>query len=135
MKILALPAFPLNASAQPPQQPRFPQPHDSADTFSKMNRLRFEGLTLARRVGQQIDMTGDISVHVVGIKGRKVRLGIIAPTEVPIRRGNLDPVAGARDDAAHKRSGMLILTQSIGENITIGDNITVTVTEIDGSIV
>ena len=46
-------------------------------------------LVLSRRSGERIVIDDQIVVTVVEIKGDKVRLGIEAPKEIPIRREEL----------------------------------------------
>jgi len=46
-------------------------------------------LVLTRREGERIALGEDIIVTVVSIQGNKVRLGITAPDDVTIRRGEL----------------------------------------------
>jgi carbon storage regulator len=55
-------------------------------------------LVLSRRESEQIVIDGRITVTVVKVKGKVVRLGIEAPREVPIRREELG--AGRRVVAA-----------------------------------
>jgi carbon storage regulator len=43
-------------------------------------------LVLTRRIGEEMVIAGNIRVAVVGVKGSKVRLGITAPTSVPVTR-------------------------------------------------
>jgi carbon storage regulator len=43
-------------------------------------------LVLSRRSGEEIVIAGDIRVTVVAVKGRRVRLGITAPSSVPVAR-------------------------------------------------
>lgn len=43
-------------------------------------------LVLSRRVGERIEIDGDISITVVSIKGFQVRLGITAPKKVRVDR-------------------------------------------------
>ena len=45
-------------------------------------------LVLEREVGEQI-MIGDYVVTVTAIRGRKVRLGVKAPRDVPVHRGEV----------------------------------------------
>jgi len=49
-------------------------------------------LVLARRPAQTIVIDDRIKVTVVKVKGRTVRLGIDAPDDVLIRRGELKPL-------------------------------------------
>jgi carbon storage regulator len=55
-------------------------------------------LVLSRRVYETLLIGNDIKVTVLGIKGGQVRLGIAAPTEIPIRRENFFQLSKA---AAH----------------------------------
>jgi carbon storage regulator len=46
-------------------------------------------LVLTRREGERIALGDDIVVTVVSIQGNKVRLGVAAPDDIVIRRGEL----------------------------------------------
>ncbi len=46
-------------------------------------------LVLGRRIGETICIADGIEVVVVGIEGSQVRLGVRAPREVPVLRGEL----------------------------------------------
>lgn len=46
-------------------------------------------LVLSRKLNQEIHIGENIVVRVVAIKGNQVRLGIVAPAEVPVLRGEL----------------------------------------------
>lgn len=43
-------------------------------------------LILTRRIGETVNIGDDIQVTILGIKGTQVRVGIIAPREVPVHR-------------------------------------------------
>lgn len=43
-------------------------------------------LILTRRVGETVMIGSEITVTVLGVKGNQVRLGILAPNEVPVHR-------------------------------------------------
>ena len=43
-------------------------------------------LVLTRKLNQEIRIAENIVVRVIGIKGNQVRLGIVAPAEVPVLR-------------------------------------------------
>ena len=47
-------------------------------------------LVLTRKVGQTIQIGDQVSVTITQIKGKNIRIGIDAPAEVAIRRGELD---------------------------------------------
>jgi carbon storage regulator CsrA len=49
-------------------------------------------LVLARGIGEEILLAGDIREAVVAVKGQRIRLGITAPYSVPVTR--LELLAG-----------------------------------------
>jgi carbon storage regulator len=57
-------------------------------------------LVLARKQGQTIVIDGRIKITVLKVKGSAVRLGIDAPEEVSIRRGELEPLHEGGEDHA-----------------------------------
>ena len=50
---------------------------------------RLNMLVLSRKSGQQIVINGNTVISVVSVRGKTVRLGIKAPGEIPIFRGEL----------------------------------------------
>jgi carbon storage regulator len=52
-------------------------------------------LILTRKVHQEIVLGNGISITVVAIRGKQVRIGIKAPPQVSIRRDELAPLACA----------------------------------------
>jgi carbon storage regulator len=46
-------------------------------------------LVLSRKAGDQVHIGNDITFTVLGIQGNRVRIGIVAPAQVPIVRGEL----------------------------------------------
>jgi carbon storage regulator len=46
-------------------------------------------LVLTRRIGEEILIADNVRVMVVAIKGKRVRLGITAPTDVAVTRPEL----------------------------------------------
>jgi carbon storage regulator len=57
-------------------------------------------LVLSRKSQQAIVIGEGIVVTVLEIRGRHVKLGIDAPSEVPIRRQEVNPTRGARQVVA-----------------------------------
>jgi carbon storage regulator len=56
-------------------------------------------LVLSRKKNESIVINSDITVTVVEIRGDKVRLGIVAPKEVPVHRQEVyEAIHGKRDD-------------------------------------
>jgi carbon storage regulator len=53
-------------------------------------------LVLSRRVGERILIGNDIELAVTAISGRRVRVGIVAPPELPIIRSELASFAAAK---------------------------------------
>jgi carbon storage regulator len=58
-------------------------------------------LVLSRKKNESIVINNDITVTVVEIRGDKVRLGIVAPKEVPVHRQEVyDAIHGKAVEAA-----------------------------------
>jgi carbon storage regulator len=58
-------------------------------------------LVLSRKKNESIVINNDITVTVVEIRGDKVRLGIVAPKEVPVHRQEVfDAIHGKQGPAA-----------------------------------
>jgi len=61
-------------------------------------------LVLTRKNGELISIGDGIQIKVISVSNNRVKIGIEAPREVPVRRGELDPVElavfqpGARTD-------------------------------------
>ncbi len=53
-------------------------------------------LVLSRKKNETIVINGDISVMIVEIRGDKVRLGVEAPREVPVNRGEVQATIDAK---------------------------------------
>ena len=57
-------------------------------------------LVLSRKKNESIVINNDITVTVVEIRGDKVRLGIVAPKEVPVHRQEVfDAIHGTKTGA------------------------------------
>ncbi len=57
-------------------------------------------LVLSRRVGEKIIINDQITVTVLGIKGRQVRIGFEAPADVSIHRSEVyEKILQDRQDA------------------------------------
>lgn len=52
-------------------------------------------LVLSRKSDETIVIAGDIRITVLSVKGNRVRIGIEAPRDMPIRRSELTPLARA----------------------------------------
>jgi carbon storage regulator len=48
-------------------------------------------LVLSRKEGERIQIGPDIWITVVQVRGNQVRIGVEAPKEVPVIRGELNP--------------------------------------------
>ncbi|MEN9625965.1 MAG: Carbon storage regulator [archaeon] len=59
-------------------------------------------LVISRKAGDQLVIGDDIIVTVVKVEGDKVRIGIDAPSEVPVNRDEIQ----ARKDAEIKTGGL-----------------------------
>jgi len=51
-------------------------------------------LVLSRKCNTTICIGSDITIRVLGIRKRQVKLGIEAPRKVPVLRDEIQPVAG-----------------------------------------
>ena len=51
-------------------------------------------LVLSRKLGEKIHIGSGITITVVQVKGHKVRVGIDAPKEIPVVRGELNEFWG-----------------------------------------
>jgi carbon storage regulator len=60
-------------------------------------------LVLSRRVGEKLVIGDKISVVVNKLAGNRVSLGITAPNDVRIRRGEIDEHARSVDDPSEPR--------------------------------
>jgi carbon storage regulator len=56
-------------------------------------------LVLSRKKNESIVINNDITVTVVEIRGDKVRLGIVAPKEVPVHRQEVYDAIHGKDQA------------------------------------
>lgn len=46
-------------------------------------------LIFTRRVGQAVIIGTDVTVQILGVKGSQVRVGITAPKDIPVHRGEV----------------------------------------------
>lgn len=60
-------------------------------------------LVLSRRPGEQIQIDGHITVTVLDVEGKRIRLGIDAPREVPIVRTELKSTLDSADNRSSYR--------------------------------
>ncbi len=54
-------------------------------------------LVLTRKIGESIRIGGDVTVHVLAVRGGQVRIGIAAPNDVRIFREEILPTADDQD--------------------------------------
>ena len=62
-------------------------------------------LVLSRKVGESVIIGGAVVVRVLEVRGRQARLGIEAPAEVTVVRGELQRADGAAPDSSDEKSG------------------------------
>ena len=66
-------------------------------------------LVLSRKAGEKLVIDGNITVEVVKIQGNRISLGIVAPSNVKILRGELNqPKADAQTFEIVVEDGMLV---------------------------
>lgn len=64
-------------------------------------------LVLTRKMGEKVIIGTDIEVIVLDVRGDKVKLGFVAPRQVPIQREEiLGKPAGGADQQVQARSSM-----------------------------
>ncbi len=56
-------------------------------------------LILSRKKNEKVKIGDDITIAVVEIRGDKVRLGIEAPTEVPVHRQEVYDAIGRQEES------------------------------------
>ena len=54
-------------------------------------------LVLSRKVGEKLVIDGNITVEVVKIQGNRITLGLVAPSDVKILRGELTQMPAKSD--------------------------------------
>jgi carbon storage regulator len=59
-------------------------------------------LVLTRKAGQEIVIGDDVRLTVLWVRGNRVRLGITAPAETPVRRSELSVNRPSAEDSAAK---------------------------------
>jgi carbon storage regulator len=62
-------------------------------------------LNLSRKVGEKIRVGDDVTLSVLEIRGDRVRIGVEAPREVSVLRGELPRPAGGEGRAAWSPEG------------------------------
>jgi carbon storage regulator len=66
-------------------------------------------LVLSRKVGDKLVIDGNITVEVVKIQGNRISLGIVAPSNVKILRGELSqPKVDAQTSEIVVEDGLLV---------------------------
>ena len=66
-------------------------------------------LVLSRKVGDKLVIDGNITVEVVKIQGNRISLGIVAPSDIKILRGELtQPQAKAQIVELVVEDGLLV---------------------------
>lgn len=93
-------------------------------------------LVLSRKYEEHVIIRHDISLTVCDIRGNKARLGIRAPGDWRILRGEILPPGAVMtplgEDERHDNGGMLVLSRQRDETILIGPDIKITVVDIRG---
>jgi carbon storage regulator len=67
-------------------------------------------LVLSRKKNESIVINNDITVTVVEIRGDKVRLGIVAPKDVPVHRQEVYDAIHAKDTAETPAAPTVVVT-------------------------
>ena len=73
-------------------------------------------LVLSRKKNESIVINNDITVTVVEIRGDKVRLGIVAPKEVPVHRQEVYDAIHHGQGAATEPAPHQVVSKSVDVN-------------------
>ena len=65
-------------------------------------------LVLTRKQNEAIVVGGDIEITVLQVRGNRIRLGISAPADVSVRRGELSPLPSDTREAPAPRPDTLV---------------------------
>jgi carbon storage regulator len=68
-------------------------------------------LVLSRKKNESIVINNDITITVVEIRGDKVRLGIVAPKEVPVHRQEVYDAIHGKDTAAEPAPATVVVNK------------------------
>jgi carbon storage regulator len=71
-------------------------------------------LVLSRKKNESIVINNDVIVTVVEIRGDKVRLGIVAPKEVPVHRQEVWEAIHNKDQSAATPAAVVVNNESPG---------------------
>jgi carbon storage regulator len=71
-------------------------------------------LVLSRKKNESIVINNDVIVTVVEIRGDKVRLGIVAPKEVPVHRQEVWEAIHNKDQSAAAPAAVVVNNESPG---------------------
>ena len=69
-------------------------------------------LVLSRKKNESIVINSDITVTVVEIRGDKVRLGIVAPKDVPVHRQEVYDAIHGKEEAAPPAQAPVVVNKS-----------------------
>ena len=78
-------------------------------------------LVLSRKVGQEIVVGDNVRVTITKVSGNRVTLGIEAPDNVRILRGELEPIARSFEDA-QEPAGQNVLRQTVALMDEVANN-------------
>jgi carbon storage regulator len=67
-------------------------------------------LVLSRRVNEELIIDGSIRVVVLSVQGNRVRLGVSAPEDMSIRRGEIEVTLSAHGSPEYERAGASLAT-------------------------
>ena len=65
-------------------------------------------LVLSRKKNESIVINNDVTVTVVEIRGDKVRLGIVAPKEVPVHRQEVFDAIHGKEPSEHASTPVVV---------------------------
>jgi carbon storage regulator len=71
-------------------------------------------LVLSRKKNESIVINNDVTVTVVEIRGDKVRLGIVAPKEVPVHRQEVFDAIHSKDAVVEPAPAPVVVNKPVG---------------------
>lgn len=70
-------------------------------------------LVLSRKVGQEIVIGDNVRITITKVSGNRVTLGVEAPDDVRILRGELEPIARSFEDDDEVSTQHNVLSQTV----------------------
>lgn len=90
-------------------------------------------LVLSRKVGQEILVGDNVRITVTKVSGNRVTLGIEAPDDVRILRGELEPIACAFEDGFEEKETTRQEPDVLAQTVALVDDVVNTIPFVPGA--